>query len=55
MAENKVSIFKKINSVSFISVKSDDGRTLLFIPAWAAGAGILLLVVLLRSRRRREA
>jgi hypothetical protein len=54
MAENVVSILKKINSVSFISVTSDDGRTLLFIPAWAVAAGIILLVVLLRARRGKE-
>lgn len=50
MAENIVSIFKKINSVSFIEVTSD-GRRVLFIPAWPIAAGIILLVVLRRARR----
>lgn len=50
MAANVASVLKKINSVSFIEVTSD-GRRLLFIPAWAVGAGIILLIVLLRARR----
>lgn len=56
MARNVVlSTLKQINSVSFIEVKSDDGRTTLFIPSWAAAIGIFLLVLLLRSRRGKEA
>ena len=45
-------LFKKINSVSFLQVKTDDGRTVLFIPAWAAAAAIVLLIVLIRARRK---
>ncbi len=54
MAQNFLTMLKKINSVSFISVTSDEGRTLLFIPAWTVAVAIFLLVMLRRSRRRNQ-
>jgi hypothetical protein len=50
-----MTILKKINSISFISITSDDGRTLLLIPAWTVAAAVFLLVLLRRSRGSRQA
>jgi hypothetical protein len=51
MVENIVSLLKKINSISFIQVINDEGRTVLFIPAWTVAVAVFLLVLLRRSRR----
>jgi hypothetical protein len=47
-------LFKRINSVSFLQVTTDDGRTVLFIPAWAAAAAIILFIVLVRTWRAKR-
>ncbi|HLX39718.1 MAG TPA: hypothetical protein VKR42_04260 [Ktedonobacteraceae bacterium] len=44
-------LFQRINSAYFLSVKTDDGRPIFQIPAWTVAVGIILLVVLIRSRR----
>ena len=51
----QLNLFQRINSVYFLSVKTDDGRTIFQIPAWTLVAGIILLVVLVRTRRSRQA
>jgi hypothetical protein len=49
--QEQKSLFQRINSVYFLSVKTDDGRPIFQIPMWTLVAGIILLVVLIRSRR----
>ncbi len=44
-------LLQRINSVYFLSVKTDDGRPIFQIPMWALVVGLILLVVLIRSRR----
>ncbi len=44
-------LFQRINSVYFLSVKTDDGQPIFQIPMWTLVVGIILLVVLIRSRR----
>lgn len=44
-------IFQRINSISIITVTNDEGRTIFFIPVWTMIVGIVLLVVMIRSRR----
>jgi hypothetical protein len=44
-------LFQRINSIYFLSVITDDGRPIFQIPLWVLVAGIILLVVLIRSRR----
>lgn len=51
MEQEQKNIFQRINSISFLQVTNDDGRTLFYIPAWALVVGIILLVVMIRSRR----
>ncbi len=44
-------LLKKINSVSFIEWRDDEGKTVLFIPAWVVIALIALSIFLRRVRR----
>ncbi len=49
--QEQKNLFQRINSIYFLSVISDDGRTIFQIPMWTLVVGIILLVVLIRSRR----
>ncbi len=44
-------LLQRINSVYFLSVKTDDGRPIFQIPLWTLVAGIMLLIAIIRSRR----
>lgn len=44
-------LFQRINSVYFLSVKTDDGQPIFQIPMWTLVVGIILLVAIIRSRR----
>jgi hypothetical protein len=46
--------FKQINRVSFIQVKADDGRTLLFIPAWTMALAVVLFILFFVGRKQRK-
>jgi hypothetical protein len=45
---------KQINSVSFIQITDKDGRTLLFIPAWAMILAVLLLIMVFAGKKQRQ-
>ena len=47
-------LFQRINSVYFLSVKTDDGRTIFQIPMWTVVLGIIILVVLMLTGRKRS-
>lgn len=49
--QEQKNLFQRINSVYFLSAKTDDGRTIFQIPMWTLVAGIILLVAIIRSRR----
>ncbi len=53
--QEQKNLFQRINSVYFLSVKTDDGRTIFQIPMWTLVVGIVLLVALIRSRRSKHA
>ncbi len=53
--QEQQNLFQRINSVYFLSVKTDDGRTVFQIPMWTLVVGIIVLVALIRSRRSRHA
>jgi hypothetical protein len=44
-------LLKRINSVSLLSVHNN-GKTILFIPAWSVALAIALLVIMRKNRRR---
>jgi hypothetical protein len=48
-------ILKAINSVSLLSYRDDDGRTIIDIPAWVAASVILLLILFVQSKRMQKA
>ncbi|MHB8595315.1 MAG: hypothetical protein ACYDER_00735 [Ktedonobacteraceae bacterium] len=49
--QEQKSLFQRINSIYFLSVITDDGRPIFQIPMWTLVVGIILLIVLIRSRR----
>ncbi|HVB24817.1 MAG TPA: hypothetical protein VNG51_22965 [Ktedonobacteraceae bacterium] len=49
--QEQKNLFQRINSVYFLSVKTDDGQPIFQIPMWTLVAGIILLVAIIRSRR----
>ena len=53
--QEQKNLFQKINSVYFLSVKTDDGRTIFQLPMWTLVLGIIVLVALIRSRRSKHA
>ncbi|HLX39090.1 MAG TPA: hypothetical protein VKR42_01090 [Ktedonobacteraceae bacterium] len=53
--QQRQNLFKRINSVYFLSVKTDDGRPIFQIPMWTVVVGIILLVVLITTGRKRPA
>jgi hypothetical protein len=53
--QEQKNLFQRINDVSFLSVKTDDGRPIFQIPMWTLVVGIILLVALIRSRRSKQA
>lgn len=53
--QEQKNLFQRINSVYFLSVRTDDGRTVFQIPMWTLVVGIILLVGVIRSRRSKHA
>lgn len=53
--QEQKNLFQRINSVYFLSVKTDDGRTIFQIPMWTLVVGIIVLVAIIRSRRSKHA
>ncbi|HLJ36325.1 MAG TPA: hypothetical protein VKU38_21885 [Ktedonobacteraceae bacterium] len=53
--QEQKNLFQRINSVYFLSVKTDDGRTIFQIPMWTLVVGIILLVAFIRTRRSKHA
>lgn len=53
--QEQKNLFQRINSVYFLSVRTDDGRTVFQIPMWTLVIGIILLVGVIRSRRSKHA
>ena len=49
--QEQKNLFQRINSVNFLRVKTGDGRTIFQLPMWIFVAGVILLVVFIRSRR----
>jgi hypothetical protein len=47
-------VLKQINSVSFIQVTDKDGRTILFIPAWAMILTVFLLITFFAGKKQRK-
>ncbi len=54
LEQEQQNLFKRINSVYFLSVKTDDGRPIFQIPMWTVVVGIILLAVLLTTGRKRS-
>ena len=54
LEEEQKNLFQRINSVYFLSVKTDDGRTIFQIPMWAVVVGIVVLVALMITGRKRS-
>ena len=50
--ENAKGVLQKINSISFIQVTDDNGKTKLFIPAWSVALAIVLFILVRRKRTR---
>ena len=53
--QEQKNLFQRINSVYFLSVKTDDGRSIFQIPMWTLVVGIILLVAFIRTRRSKHA
>lgn len=53
--QEQKNLFQRINRVYFLSVITDDGRTIFQIPMWTLVVGIILLVAFIRSRRSKHA
>jgi hypothetical protein len=53
LEQEQKNLFQRINSVYFLSVKTDDGRTVFQIPMWTIVAGIIILVALMITGRKR--
>src|SRR5579884_606334 len=51
--DNVKGVLKAINSVSFLQVINDNGKTTLFIPAWPIVLGIVLFVLIRRVSRNK--
>lgn len=54
LEQEQKNLFQRINSVYFLSVRTDDGRTVFQIPVWTLVAGIVVLVALMITGRRRS-
>ncbi len=52
--QGQKNLFQRINSIYFLSVKTDDGRTIFRIPMWAVVVGIIVLVALMITGRKRS-
>jgi hypothetical protein len=54
LEQGQQNLFQRINSVYFLSVKTDDGRTIFQIPLWTVVVGIIVLVALMITGRKRS-
>lgn len=54
LEQEQQNLFQRINSVYFLSVKTDDGRTVFQIPMWIVVVGIIVLVALMLTGRKRS-